>query len=214
MDAEEIRKNLIEQASKLPDEQATELRQKIEAMNEEELMSIVKSQSCLFCEIIAGRVETFKIYESENIIAILDINPVSRGHMLVMPKKHFQFLSQMPNELIYEIFSFAKTISIIIIKAMNAQGITINIVQGIEQNVPHISVNIIPRYKDDKLNFLAERQKAEKDELERIRLSIRNDIENAINAQIRAQKEWQKKETKQTPEVNKTEKIERRMRIP
>jgi len=131
-----------------------------------------------------------------------------------MPKKHFQFLSQMPNELIYEIFSFAKTISIIIIKAMNAQGITINIVQGIEQNVPHISVNIIPRYKDDKLNFLAERQKAEKDELERIRLSIRNDIENAINAQIRAQKEGQKKETKQTPEVNKTEKIERRMRIP
>lgn len=214
MDAEEIRKNLIEQASKLPAEQADELRKKIESMNEEELMGIVKSQSCLFCEIISGRVETFKIYESENIIAILDINPVSRGHMLIMPKKHFQFLSQMPNELIYEIFSFAKTISPIIIKAMNAQGITINIAQGIEQNVPHIAVNIIPRYKDDKLNFLAERQKADKDELERIRLSIRNDIENAINAQIRTQKEGQKKEAKQTLEVNKTEKIERRMRIP
>jgi len=214
MDAEEIRKNLIEQASKLPAEQATELRQRIEAMNEEELMGIVKSQSCLFCEIIAGGIETFKIYESENILVILDINPISKGHMLVMPKKHFQFLSQMPNELIYEMFSFAKTISLIIIKAMNAQGITINIAQGIEQNVPHIAVNIIPRYKDDKLNFLAERQKADKDELERTSVSIRNDIENAINAQIRAQKEGQKKEAKQTPEVNKTEKIERRMRIP
>ncbi len=214
MDAEEIRKNLIEQASKLPEEQATELRQKIEAMNEEELMGIVKSQSCLFCEIIAKKLETFQIYESENILVILDINPISKGHMLVMPKKHFQFLSQMPNELIYEMFSFAKTISLIIIKAMNAQGITINIAQGIEQNVPHIAVNIIPRYKDDKLNFLAERQKADKDELERMSASIRNDIENAINAQIRTQKEGQKKEAKQSLEVNKTEKIERRMRIP
>lgn len=216
MDAEEIRKNLIEQASKLPAEQADELKKKIEAMNEEELMAVVKSQSCLFCEIIAGRIETFKIYESENIIAILDINPVSRGHMIVMPKKHFQFLSQMPNELIYEIFSFVKTISLLLVKVMNSQGVTISIMQGMEQNVPHIAVNIIPRYKDDKLNFLAERQKADKEELERTRLSIRNAVENAINAKINIQKEKEepRKESKKPIEEKKAEKIEKRMRIP
>ena len=132
-----------------------------------------------------------------------------------MPKRHFQFLSQIPNEIIYEIFSFAKTLSLIMIKAMNYQGITINIVQGIEQNVPHTAVNIIPRYKDDKLNFLAERQKSSKEELERIRLSIRNGIENAINAQIKMQKEKEKpiKEQKQNGE-KKIERTERRMRIP
>ena len=215
MDAGEIRKSLIEQVSKLPAEQATELRQKIESMGEDELKSIFNSQQCLFCEIISGRIETFKVHESENILAILDINPISKGHVLVMPKRHFQFLSQIPNEIIYEIFSFAKTLSLIMIKAMNSQGITINIVQGIEQNVPHTAVNIIPRYKDDKLNFLAERQKSSKEELERIRLSIRNGIENAINAQIKMQKEKEKpiKEQKQNGE-KKIERTERRMRIP
>ena len=73
-------------------------------------MQIVKSQpqNCLFCEIIQGRIETFRIYESNNLVAILDINPVALGHMIIMPRNHFQFISQIPNDIIYEIFSFVK----------------------------------------------------------------------------------------------------------
>lgn len=217
MDAEEIRKDLLEQISKLPEEQSSQLREKIESMSDDEIIQIAKSQpqNCLFCEIVSGRIETFRIYESNNLVAILDINPVARGHMLIMPRNHFQFISQIPNDIIYEIFSFVKAISPILLKVTNAQGITIHTSQGIEQNVPHFAVNLIPRYKDDNLNFLSNRQKASKEELEKIRVSIRNELSGYISSQTNLQKE-KKQDEPEKEQKQSTEKVEsgKRMRIP
>ena len=186
-------------------------------MTDDEIMQVVNSKpentsSCIFCEIIAGRIATFKIYETDSIIVILDINPASRGHIIAMPKQHFHFLSQMPNELILELFAFVKFVSPILIKALNAKGTMINIPQGLGQNVPHVAINIVPRYDGDNPNFNLKGQESNKEELEKIRVLLRNEIANIINSSLNSQKETQQDTIEQETERENIE--EKNMRIP
>lgn len=175
---EEVKEKILEQAENLPEEQANALREKIEGMADEEFEKFLKEfalplQECIFCQIVQGKTATIKVYESKNILAILDINPVSIGHMIVMPKQHYQFLTQLPDGLLIEIFSFVKHIIPAIIRTVKSHGVTINILQGKEQNVPHFAVSIIPRFEKDKLDFTWKRLKLPKEELEKIAVSIR-----------------------------------------
>lgn len=217
MDTEDIRKKLLGEISRLPEEQSAKLKQTVESMSDEQLIQFINSQNCLFCGIVSGNVETFKIYESDSIMVILDINPATSGHILVMPKKHFQFLSQIPNELVYELFSFLKVISSILLKVTNAEGITIHILQGTGQNVPHFVINVVPRYKDDNLDFMPERKKAGKEELEKIASSVRSELSNHIQTQLNKEKQKKTEEPKEEQYSEKKEaenKSSTRMRIP
>lgn len=202
MEIEELRAKILEEISKLPEEQAQELREKIADMDEQELLEFIKQSSstqCLFCQIVAGKIETVRVYESANIFAILDINPASLGHTIVMPKQHFQFITQLPQELLYELFSFVKYLSPVLLQVLKAQGIDVYIAQGISQRVPHLAINIIPRFKDDKINLFGERKKVSKDELEKIAASIKKAV-------APASKEGKEQASKKKIEINKSPK--------
>jgi histidine triad (HIT) family protein len=203
-DFAEARERILEQINDLPEEQATALREKIEGMNDKEFENFLKQmavplQECIFCQIAQGKIPTIKIYESQNILAVLDINPVSRGHVLVMPKQHYQFLTQLPNELLFEIVSFVKHIIPAIIQTVKSQGVTINILQGMNQAVPHVAVNIIPRFKSDKLNFTWKRLKLPRKELEDIAAGI------IAKGQERAKQTAEKKEKIEKEEAPQNE---------
>jgi histidine triad (HIT) family protein len=103
---------------------------------------------CVFCKIIAGEIPSYKIYEDEKSCAFLDINPVTKGHTLLIPKEHFQMMVDTPDELISHLYIRAKTLMKIIKKGMNADYVSISVV-GVD--VPHFHIHLIPRNFNDGL---------------------------------------------------------------
>ena len=188
---EEIRGKILEELSRYPPEKVGSLIDEIENANEEELEEFILNQQkmqqgqpineCIFCGIASGKIETIKIYEDKEVMAILDIMPASVGHILVFPKEHRHFIQELDDKILSKIFIFIKQISSQIIKTLKAEGISIYIPQGqiAGQRIPHFVVNVIPRYKDDKISFDWERVKKDKKDLEKIAEQIRNEIKRS-----------------------------------
>ena len=105
---------------------------------------------CIFCEIIAGNIPSKKVYEDEDVLAILDISQTTKGHTLVMPKKHYENFLQMPENEFKTLMGKVQLVSKKVIENMNAKGcntlINTNEVSG--QTVLHTHVHIIPRYDE------------------------------------------------------------------
>ncbi|MFH1511303.1 MAG: HIT domain-containing protein, partial [Candidatus Woesearchaeota archaeon] len=94
-----------------------------------------------------------KVFENSNFLAFLDFSPVSKGHTLLIPKKHYETLMDLPDELLKDISVQLKEISSAVMRATNCEGISIsqsnNKAAG--QVVPHIHFHIIPRFVNDSL---------------------------------------------------------------
>jgi histidine triad (HIT) family protein len=111
---------------------------------------------CLFCQIITGEVSSYKVYEDEHSMAILDIFPVSPGHTLVLAKKHFETLSDMDEETAGAVFkTVVKIHKALKLLTPNSNGINIlqNNGSGAGQEIPHVHFHIIPRFKNDYVKF-------------------------------------------------------------
>ncbi len=111
---------------------------------------------CVFCKIIKGELPARVVYEDEDVIAFLDINPAAPGHTLVVPKKHYKNVLDAPDEVVSKVFIVAKKIAQASIEALGAKGA--NIITNAEpvagQIVMHFHVHVIPRYKEDELKFV------------------------------------------------------------
>ncbi len=115
-----------------------------------------QKDSCIFCKIIAGEIPSRKVYEDEHMIAILDINPAVKGHVLVIPKEHYPILPVIPFPIMQHIFKRTRDISKSVKEAMLSEGITIFIANGgvAGQRSPHFLFHIIPREHQDNLSLL------------------------------------------------------------
>lgn len=111
---------------------------------------------CVFCKIISGEINSEEIYDDENFIGILDKNPRAEGHTLVIPKKHFKNILDMPATLGNELLDAIKKISLKLIKEKKAEGINIiiNNESAADQAVFHTHVHIIPRKNSDGIKIL------------------------------------------------------------
>ncbi len=108
-------------------------------------------EDCIFCKIAEGEVDSEKIFETENVISFLDINPRAPGHSLVIPKKHVETLPELEDELVSEIFQMTKKVEKLLKNSLAPDAFTIGINDGkaAGQEIPHLHVNIIPRFKGD-----------------------------------------------------------------
>lgn len=205
---EAIRQKILDQLSNYPEDQVREIREQIEDASDEELEEFLMSQQaqsnqtqCIFCEIARGNTASFKIYEDNGVMAVLDIMPGSRGHILVFPKEHKHFIQEIEDKLLNKMMNFVKNISPAIIRTMNAEGISIYIPQGqiAGQRIPHFVINVIPRYKEDKekIVFDWQREKIENDELEKIAQKIKEEAKNYFKQQTDAEIIKEKKEIKE-----------------
>ena len=104
---------------------------------------------CLFCDIISGKQTGYFIYEDENFVAILDKYPIDDGHSLVLTKKHYETITDMPEDEVGKLFSKVLKIARLIIDTTKADGFTLaqNNGKAAKQIIPHVHVHIIPRYK-------------------------------------------------------------------
>ena len=106
--------------------------------------------NCVFCEIVKGNIPSYKIYEDENIIALLDISQATKGHTLVIAKQHFKNLYDIDEKLAGDIFHVVPKIANAIRKAFNPIGLNVLInTEKPLQTVFHFHLHIIPRYYQD-----------------------------------------------------------------
>ena len=124
----------------------------------------------IFSKIIAGEIPCYKIAEDENYLAFLDIFPLSKGHVLVIPKKEVDYIFDLDNETYLGLMSFSKTVAEAIKKAIPCQRISMGVF-GLE--VPHAHVHLIPMNTMNDVNFDNEKLKLSKEEFEQIAAQIR-----------------------------------------
>ena len=108
-------------------------------------------EDCIFCKIRNGEIVAERIYENDNFFSILDANPKIDGHTLIVSKKHFENILELPNILAPELLNCIKETSIILMKKYNAEGFNIinNNFEAAGQVVKHVHFHILPRKKGD-----------------------------------------------------------------
>ena len=110
---------------------------------------------CIFCAIVNGAIPSSKVFESDTIYAFLDLNPVHKGHTLIIPKKHFRDVTELDTALGSDIFDAMQRVAKAVMEATGARGF--NVLQNngriAGQMVDHLHWHIIPRFADDGLNL-------------------------------------------------------------
>ncbi|KAL2072328.1 hypothetical protein VTL71DRAFT_11671 [Oculimacula yallundae] len=129
--------------------------------------------ACIFCKIIKGDIPCFKLFESDKVLAFLDINPLSRGHALVIPKFHGEKLLDIPDDQLSEILPVVKKL----VKATGAENY--NILQNngriAHQEVDHVHFHMIPKpSKEEGMSIGWPQQKTDMDKLKDLLADIKS----------------------------------------
>lgn len=112
-------------------------------------------EDCIFCKIINKEIPAHKIYEDDSVFSFLDNRPVSKGHVLVIPKKHAKDIFDLDEETLKRISAVAKKIAQKMKDSLGVDGVNLYHASGVsaEQTVFHFHLHIIPRRKDDNICF-------------------------------------------------------------
>ncbi len=112
--------------------------------------------TCIFCKIIAGQIPAFKVYEDEHALAFLDIAPFEKGHVLVVPKYHTAYLTDLPQTQLATFIAAVQSVAALLLKKMPCDGFNLVQNNGVcaTQIVPHVHFHIIPRWNGRAVNWL------------------------------------------------------------
>ena len=102
--------------------------------------------TCIFCKIIKKEIPCEKIFEDENFLAFLDIQPISHGHTLIIPKKHIIWMQDADDETISEIFKLSKKLMLAIKTGIECDYVQVGVVG---KDVPHFHIHLTPRFYND-----------------------------------------------------------------
>ena len=110
---------------------------------------------CIFCKIVRGEIPSAKVYEDETKLAFMDIGPIQPGHVLLIPKQHYERLTDMPGGDVADLASVLPALARAVVKAAHADGFNIHQTNGAcsGQVVPHVHLHVIPRHDDDGYSF-------------------------------------------------------------
>lgn len=113
------------------------------------------TENCIFCKIAGGEIPSATLYEDEDFRVILDVGPAAKGHMLILPKKHFADICEIPEELAGKAFVLAKKMAEKMEKALHCDGINVlqNNHEAAGQTVFHFHIHLIPRWQKDKIGI-------------------------------------------------------------
>jgi len=163
-----IKEQILKQVENFPEDKRELAKQQIEAMSPEEIEEFIKKnklvsgqgeQECIFCSINEGKIHSHKLEENKFAIAIFEINPISRGHILIIPKKHEQFKEGVPKRL----ETFAKKISKKVKTKLKPAKVEIHPANLFGHGI----LNVLPIYEDE--NIDSERHKASPEEIEELK---------------------------------------------
>jgi len=117
----------------------------------------MEHNDCIFCKIVRGEIPSHKVYEDDDVLAFLDISQVTKGHTLVVSKKHYDNFLATPQEVMHKVMDVAQRIGQVQIMKLGAKGVNVltNVNKEAGQSVFHFHVHVIPRY-DKKEGFRIE----------------------------------------------------------
>ncbi|MEE0912624.1 MAG: HIT family protein [Paludibacteraceae bacterium] len=124
--------------------------------------------STIFTKIIKGEIPCYKVAEDDNYFAFLDINPVQKGHVLVVPKIEEDYIFRLDDETLSGLTVFAKKVALAIEKAVSCTRVAVAVI-GLE--VPHVHIHLIPIHRESDLNF-AQKKEVEAEEMAKIAKAI------------------------------------------
>jgi len=125
----------------------------------------------IFSKIVAGEIPCYKIAEDDNFLAFLDVNPLVKGHTLVIPKREIDYIFDVEDELLAEMMVFAKKVASKMKNVLPCKRIGVTVI-GLE--VPHAHIHLIPINDLDDMNFSLPKLTLEKDVMESIQQQIIN----------------------------------------
>lgn len=110
---------------------------------------------CIFCKIVAGQIPCTKVYEDAACLAFMDINPISPGHTLVVPKRHYEAITEMSADEAAALFRPIPSLAAAVKEAIGAEALNVlqNNGRAAGQAVDHLHVHLIPRWAGDGLGF-------------------------------------------------------------
>lgn len=134
----------------------------------------MRKDNCIFCKIINGEIPSHVLYEDEQFKVILDVNPATKGHALILPKEHYANLYELPEETAADAMKLAQRMMREMTEKLDCDGFNIvqNNGEAAGQTVFHFHMHLIPRYKNDGeiLKYIAGDPGQE--ELERIKKTL------------------------------------------
>ena len=110
-------------------------------------------EDCIFCKIIKGELPSKSIYEDDLINIIMNINPATNGHLLVLPKNHVENMIDTPNEIITHSMDVIRKIYPSLKEKLNCKGLTIAQNNELGQEIKHYHIHLVPRYENDLVEF-------------------------------------------------------------
>ena len=172
------------------EEQRKQWEEKIKNMSPEELQELQRQQ-CIFCQIVTGKIPSKKVYEDAVCIAILDINPAAKGHLLLLPKEHYAIMPQLPEKVLGHLTIVSKNLSQVLLKVLRADGTTLFIANGAAagQRAQHFLLHLIPRKSNDGV-LLAEEHLVGAE----MALKVKMAVEKKLLALLGGKKELKKNE--------------------
>jgi histidine triad (HIT) family protein len=109
------------------------------------------SDQCIFCEIVRGTSPASFVYQDDTVVAFMDVQPITQGHMLVVPRQHAELMSEIPETVAMRTFRVARGLGQLARSVLGAAGVNLLVMDGeaAYQDVPHFHVHVIPRYPQD-----------------------------------------------------------------
>lgn len=140
-------------------------------------MELMK-QNCIFCKIINKEIPSKIIFEDDISLAILDINPATTGHILLMPKEHYMLMPMVPDEVLGHLTVISKYLSDLLKDTFGALDVSVYIANGAAagQQSQHFMSHVIPRYGDDGMDFDLSGNNLKREELENLAKKIKDKL--------------------------------------
>ena len=141
---------------------------------------------CRFCAIVRGEAPACFVFEDDNVVAFLDRRPLFPGHLLLVPRRHYETLGDLPEPLVGTLFGSARLLARAVEEALGAEGTFVALNNRVSQSVPHLHVHIVPRRRGDGLKgFFWPRNNYQDDsEMSRTAASIRSVLARLVNPEI------------------------------
>ena len=107
--------------------------------------------ACVFCAIVSGEAEAHRVVEDDDFVAFLDVRPVFRGHVLLVPREHVVTLPDLPAHLRDPFVALGQRLCTAMLDGLGAQGSFVAINNTVSQSVPHLHLHVVPRTRGDGL---------------------------------------------------------------
>lgn len=133
---------------------------------------------CIFCKVVNKELAATVVFEDELTMAFLDHRPLFHGHCLLVPKQHYETLSDLPSRLIKPLFENGQLLASAVEAAMQAQGTFVAMNNRVSQSVPHLHIHVVPRRKGDGLKgfFWPRTKYASQTEIEQVKDLIQAEL--------------------------------------